>query len=103
MFEHTITDAITRDVRSLDELRDRLELRGILPRRWLGRVRRELAASSIAASTSMEGVRVNAQDVRRLLVGDVPGEVTPDDAALVKGYCEAMEYVLKRADARVFE
>jgi hypothetical protein len=102
MFEYTITDRMNTDLRQLDALRDQLDLRGSLPRRWMGRLRRELQASSIAASTSMEGVRVTVEDVRRLMVGDVPSAVTPDDAALVQGYREAMEYVLKRADAPAF-
>jgi hypothetical protein len=103
VFVYTVTNSIESDLCVLESLKQRLDFRATLSRRWMGRLRRELAASSIAASTSMEGVRVDVQDVRRLLVGDAPADVTPDDAALVEGYRQAMEFALVRADARAFE
>ena len=86
----------------LDEWRMRLDYRGPLPRAWVGRLRRDLEAEAIAASTSMEGVPVTIEEVRRILVGDRPPEVTPEDAALVSGYREAMSFVLRRADDPAF-
>jgi Fic family protein len=99
VFRYTITDDMVADLDRLAAHKETLDLRGPLPRRWLGRLRRELQASSIAASTSMEGVPVTVQEVRRLLAGDRPPGVSPDDAALVLGYRSAMEYALRRADS----
>jgi len=86
----------------LDAWKRRLDYRGVLPRRWAGRLRRELEAEAIAASTSMEGVAVTVDEVRRILAGDQPPEVDREDRELVQGYREAMSYVLRRADDPAF-
>lgn len=98
MYDFQITDAIQADLDRIDELCARLDSRGVLPRRWIGRMRRDLEAESVAASTSMEGVPVTVEEVRRILVGDVPATVSESDAALVRGYRDAMGLVLRRAD-----
>lgn len=69
-----------------------------MPRVWASRLRRELEAEAVAASTSMEGVPVIVDEVRRILAGQSPTEVRPEDQALVEGYRQAMEFVLRRAD-----
>lgn len=89
--------------RELDAWKTRLDYRGPLPRRWEGRLRRDLEADAIAASTIMEGVNVTVDEVRRILVGDVPTEVPPEDASLVLGYRDAMQFVLRQADDATFE
>jgi Fic family protein len=86
----------------LDSWRQRLDYKGVLPRAWAGQLRRELAAEAIAASTSMEGVPVTVDEVRRILAGEPPPEVRPEDRELVEGYREAMEFVLRRADDTAF-
>ena len=47
-------------------------IRGPIPRAWAGRLRRDLGAEAIAASTSMEGVPVTLEEVHRILAGDRP-------------------------------
>lgn len=86
----------------LDAWKERLDRRGLLPRAWFGRLRRDLEAEAIAASTSMEGVPVTVEEVRRILLGVRPAEVREEDAALVEGYRDAMSFVLRRADAPAF-
>jgi Fic family protein len=86
----------------IDAWKKRLDYRGLLPRAWVGRLRRDLEAEAIAASTSMEGVPVTVDEVRRILAGDRPAEVRPEDAALVDGYRDAMSFVLRRADDPAF-
>lgn len=61
-----------------------------------------MEVGAIAASTALEGVRVTADDVRRILAADRPARVTESDAALVSGYRDAMAYVLRRADDPTF-
>ncbi len=85
-------------VGELDEWRAKLDYRGPLPRTWAGRLRRDLEAESVAASTSMEGVPVTVEEVHRILVGDRPAGVSVADASLVEGYRDAMGAVLRRAD-----
>lgn len=82
----------------LDMWRERLDRAGPLPRRWEGRLRRDLEAEAVAASVGMEQVPVTVDEVRRILAGERPTSVTAVDQSLVLGYREAMEYVLRRAD-----
>jgi len=82
----------------LDAWRERLDRAGPLPRRWEGRLRRDLEAEAVAASVGMEQVPVTVDEVRRILAGERPPNVTDVDQSLVLGYREAMEYVLRRAD-----
>lgn len=99
-FDRTCCDSQLAD---LDDWRDRLDRKTPLSRRWTGRLRSDLEAEAIAASTSMEGVPVTVDDVRRILAGDPPRSVSAHDEALVRGYREAMEFVLRRADDPNFE
>jgi Fic family protein len=82
----------------LDDWRVRLDRAGSLPRRWAGRLRRDLEAEAVAASVSMEQVPVTVDEVRRILAGERPATVRDEDQALVRGYRDAMEFVLRRAD-----
>ncbi|MEX2395055.1 MAG: Fic family protein [Actinomycetota bacterium] len=86
----------------LDSWRTRLDHRGLLPRRWTGRLRRDLEAEAIAASTSMEGVAVTVEEVRRILAGVEAPAVSQTDRQLVEGYRDAMSFVLRRADDDAF-
>lgn len=91
--------APTEDMcRELDRWRDALDTKGPFLRIWQGRLRRDLEAEAVAASTSMEGVPVTVEEVRRILAGDRPAEVRESDARLVEGYRDAMGFVLRRAD-----
>lgn len=82
----------------LDEWREGLDRSASLSRRWRGQLRRELEAEAVAASVGMEQVPVTVDEVRRILVGDKPATVSESDQELVRGYRDAMEFVLRRAD-----
>ena len=86
------------ETEELDRWARRLDLRGPLVLGWAGQLRRDLQAEAIQASTAMEGVAVTVDEVRRILAGDPPAEVTPEDTAFVEGYREAMTYCQRRAD-----
>ncbi len=96
------TEAVRDLADELDRWRTQLDYRGPIPRAWAGRLRRDLEAEAVAASTSMEGVPVTVEDVHRILAGDRPSETSEEDAALVRGYRDAMSFVLRRADDRAF-
>lgn len=87
----------------LDTWQARLDRAGPLPRRWAGRLRRDLEVEAVAASVGMEQVPVTVDEVRQILAGGRPSSVRADDRELVLGYREAMEYVLRRADDRGFQ
>ena len=86
----------------LDRWKTQLDYRGPM-RAWAGRLRRDLEAEAVAASTSMEGVPVTVEEVHRILAGDRPSETREEDAALVRGYRDAMSFVLRRADDAAFK
>ena len=86
----------------LDRWRGLLDYRGPIPRTWAGRLRRDLEAEAVAASTSMEGVPVTVEEVHHILAGARPGQIRAEDAALVLGYRDAMSFVLRRADDVAF-
>jgi Fic family protein len=86
----------------LDYWKRSLDTGGSLVVSWDGRLRRDLEAAAVAASTSMEGVAVTVDEVRRILVGDRPESVSAEDAELVSGYRDAMKYVQRRADDDAF-
>ncbi len=77
--------AFAPEVTELDRWRVQLDLRGQLLLGWAGQLRRDLQAEAIQASTAMEGVPVTVDEVRRILAGDRPAQVSPADAALVEG------------------
>lgn len=85
-------------LKELDSWREELDLKGPLPRTWEGRLRRDLEAEAVAASTAMEGVAVTVDEVRRILAGERLVAVKPEDQDLVRGYRDAMGFVLRRAD-----
>jgi Fic family protein len=87
----------------IDELRAALDARAPLVFGWEGLLRRDLEAGAVQASVAIEGIPVTVEEVRRILAGDPPPTVTPENADLVRGYREAMRYVQSRADDPVFE
>jgi Fic family protein len=102
MFFEFQADALDRAVEELDRWREQLDHQ-LLARTWQGTLRRDLEAQAVAASTELEGVPVTVDEVRRILAGESPTTVGEHDEALVRGYRDAMEYVMRRADDPHFE
>lgn len=100
---HFDAKAVSDLVGELDRWKTQLDYRGPMPRAWAGRLRRDLEAEAVAASTSMEGVPVTVEEVHRILAGDRPSQTREEDAALVRGYRDAMSFVLRRADDAAFK
>jgi Fic family protein len=101
LLPYTVTDEIAKLAEELDAWKQLLDLR-VLPRAWEGRLRRDLEAEAVAASTRMEGVNATVDEVRRILAGDQPPDVEPQDRQLVEGYRDAMNFVLRQADDSAF-
>lgn len=101
LLPYSYTDELTDLSKELDAWRKLLDFR-VLPRAWEGRLRRDLEAEAVAASTRMEGVNVTADEVRRILAGERPPEVEPEDRELVEGYRNAMNFVLRQSDDPAF-
>jgi len=97
------TEHEARQLAELDEWRERMDKQRPMTRRWASRLRRDLEAEAVAASTRMEGVPVTVDDVLQILAGEPPKSVSPYNSQLVRGYRDAMTYVLRRADDPNFE
>ncbi len=102
MFEFAITETIESDTARIEELRNWLDRRGPDLHGWQIRLRRELEAGAVAASTSMEGVPVTVAEVVRILAGDGVASVSMQDADLVRGYRDAMRHAFARSEASGF-
>lgn len=79
----------------IDAVRRDLRFYVAEPRRWVGSVRRVLAARAIQGSNSIEGFNVSVEDAVAALEGDDPAEARDEDWYAVTGYRRAMTYVLQ--------
>lgn len=87
----------------IDDLRKQLRYVVAEPRRWVGSVRRMLAARAIQGSNSIEGYNVSVEDAVAAIEGDEPAEASTEDWHAVSGYRRAMTYVLQLAADDHFE
>jgi Fic family protein len=94
------------DDRVLDEIDQmRHELRHQIrsqPAKWTDGLRKFLTADAIAASNSIEGFRVSAQDAEDLMEGEHDVEVSEENRAETLAYQHMMTYVQALHDAPDF-
>lgn len=86
----------------IHELRNQLRFYLAEPRRWVGVVRRVLAARAIQGSNSIEGFNVSVEDALAAIEGDEPAEASRENWLAVLGYRRAMTYVLRLAEDKHF-
>lgn len=79
---------------AIEELRERLRYSVAEPRRWVGSVRRVLAARAVQGSNSIEGIHVSVEDAVAIGDGDEPVDPRSLDSLAVAGYRQAMTYVV---------
>lgn len=83
----------------IDALRRDLRFYMARPRRWLGPLRKVLAARAIQGSNSIEGYDVSVEDAMAAIDGDEPsGEAPEQSLRAVGAYRRAMTYVLQLAN-----
>jgi len=87
----------------IDGLRKELRYHVAEPRRWVGSVRRMLAARAIQGSNSIEGYHVSVEDAVAAIEDNDPAEARTEDWHAVMGYRRAMTYVLQLAEDEHFE
>ena len=85
------------------DLRKELRHHVAEPRRWVGSVRRMLAARAIQGSNSIEGYNVSVEDAVAAIEDNDPVEARSEDWHAVMGYRRAMSYVLQLAEDEHFE
>jgi Fic family protein len=81
----------------IEDLRRELRHYVAEPKRWVGQIRRVLAAKAIQGSNSIEGFNVSVEDAIATITGDEPSEATLENFQANQGYRRAMTYVLQLA------
>lgn len=89
-------------LRAIDGVRRQLRYLVSEPRRWVGSVRRVLAARAIQGSNSIEGYHVSVEDAIAAIDGEDLAEAKVGDAQAVSGYRRAMTYVINLAKDQHF-
>jgi Fic family protein len=75
-----------------EEMRHRVDME---PRRWTGNLRRVLGALAIQGSNSIEGYNATVSDVVAVADGDITLDADDSTRLAVRGYQDAMTYVLQ--------
>jgi Fic family protein len=99
----TTTDEERWVIATIDELRERLRHRVMEPRRWVGLLRRVTLGRNIQGSNSIEGYTVSLDDAVAAAEGEEPADADTETWSAIRGYREAMTYVLQLADDAHFE
>lgn len=79
----------------IDTLEHQLRHRLHEPRRWSGSLRKLTLARAIQGSNSIEGFNAALDDVVAIVVGEDPLDATEETKQALKGYQDAMTYVLQ--------
>ena len=93
-------DLTLRDLQVLDEIsemREELAEHLRVPRRWTGRLRRTALARAIQGSNSIEGYHVELDDADAALDDEEPMSADQRTFAEIRGYRQALGYVLAMA------
>jgi Fic family protein len=92
------TDALREKLRELDSLRDRLGKAAQAGGPWLGQLRRQVRASSVGSSVSIEGYTVPAGETIALVAGEEHPDPDDHNRMAVVCYARAMDHVRTMAD-----
>jgi Fic family protein len=84
---------LREQLNQLDELRNRLGTQVSTRTRWIGSLRRQVRASSIESSTSIEGFTVSPHEALALTTGRQIPEQGDADQQAVACYARAMDHV----------
>lgn len=95
-----VPELTDRELKALDEvdtIRQNLKYALRAPRRWIGVLRRNMFARNIRGSNSIEGYNVSAEDAIAAVEGEEPLDAERETWAAIKGYRDAMTFVLQLA------
>ncbi len=81
----------------IEGMKRRLRHQLIEPRRWYGSLRRLSIARAIQGSNSIEGFDANLEDAAAVAVGEEPLDADQETRLALKGYRDAMTFVLQLA------
>lgn len=87
----------------IDGMRSSLRVEVAAGRPWSGLLRQVLFARALRGSNSIEGYLVSESDAMAAVEGAEPLATDPDTYATVRGYSDAMTYVLQMSEQDYFE
>ncbi|BBZ48870.1 Fic family protein [Mycobacterium heidelbergense] len=90
-------------VAEIDDLRHRLRSRIYEPRRWTGSLRRVQFARAVQGSNSIEGFEAKLDDAVAIEMGEDALDASEETSLAIKGYRDAMTYVLQLAEEPRFQ
>src|SRR6266566_5235267 len=93
-----LTPELEEQLGELDELRAKLERQVLGAGLWLGTLRRQVQASSIESSTSIEGFHVPTDEAVAIVSGEETPSPDDENRMAVACYARAMEHVGVMAD-----
>ncbi len=94
----TQTEAIAK----VDEIRTQLGHQLRVPARWYGVLRRATFARGIRGSNSIEGIVVSQEDAVAAIENEEPMDADTETWRAIRGYRDAMTYVLQLANDQHF-
>ncbi|MEU7747669.1 Fic family protein [Nonomuraea sp. NPDC049158] len=86
----------------VEALRGRLRTQLHEPRRWVGSLRRQSFARAVQGSNSIEGFDAKLDDAAAIADGAEPIDAAGETREAIRGYSEAMTYVLQVAREKDF-
>jgi len=86
----------------IDGLRESLRLYVHEPRRWVGSLSRAQFARAVRGSNTIEGIDVTEDDASAIQHGEEPLDADQEVTLAIKGYCEALTFVLQLAADKSF-
>lgn len=89
-------------IERIETARQKLRHNLARPKRWSGLLRRNTFARAIRASNSIEGYNVTAEDAIAAAEGEEPLDAESEVWSAVKGYRDAMTFVLQLAKDKNF-
>jgi hypothetical protein len=88
----------TEAIEKIEDLWRQLRRRVSEPRQWLGGLRRLVFTRSVAGSNSIEGYHASLEDVMAAVEDEPTVEASDETQIVLRGYRDAMTYVLQLAD-----
>jgi Fic family protein len=96
-------EAELRVIAEIDDLRQKMRIRLHEPRRWFGSLRRVQFARVVQGSNSIEGFEASLDDAIAIEMGEPPLDASDETTLAIKGYRDAMTYVLQLSDEPRFQ
>ncbi len=96
-------DAELEVLAEINDLREKLRFQLHEPRRWVGSLRRLSLARAIQGSNTIEGYTAELDDAVAVAAGEEPVDTDTETRLALKGYRDAMTYVLQLSNDPGFE